>query len=276
MKDMFQLPVDWTAFSDYVRLESFCLPDLWWITDGLLIGLGRTSNLTELDIGSSYLESWESLDFYELVFHPYDAAERASKLSNAISHLTGLTKLGTYFPVKASLIGCLTRLVSLGIHVDEDGTDNLEHALAKLEHLEELELASIPHIRPSCLSNLPRLKRLSLISYSQVDDDLVSTLVCLSQLTSLTLHCRRKWPLPFSYFSQFSRLSNLRQWHIALVPEFLSDPCDIFPEGSFPRLRVLCVGRSDFSDAMRRRIMERFPCLITLRTRCLSEKEAGL
>ena len=287
---MFQLPVDWT-FSDYICLESFCLPDFWCITDGLLIGLGRTSNLTELDIGSRYLKSWESVVFYEgALLHTQDAAEVASRLSNAISHLTGLTRLVTHFPVKASLIGRFTRLVSLGIYIEEKDTDNLEHSLAKLEHLEELELASFPHIRSSCLSKLPRLKSLSLISNNRLDDELVNTLVHLPQLTSLRVHDPREeqftcinfsdsffsnyYPDSFnSYFSNFSRLSNLRQLHIASRPDAFSDLCDIFPEGSFPRLRVLRIGLDDFSDDTRRRVMERFPCLVTLTSGHPSEEE---
>ena len=284
LQDMFGSDVEWTALSDFVCLESFCLPDVDWIENGLIIELGRTSNLTELDIGSSQLKRLQQttagrkfLNLHERALrHPYDAAEQASRLSNAISHLTSLTRLVTCFPVNASLFGCLTRLVSLGIYVDADNAANLEHSLANLELLEELELASFPYIRSSCLLKLTRLKRLSLSCCKQMDDAFVSVLARLSQLTSLKVHHPHDVSPPFSYFSQFNRLSNLRQLHIASGSELISNPCDVFPEGSFPKLRVLGIGPGYFSDDKRRRIMERFPCLITLKSGYLRKEEAGL
>ena len=280
--DMFDSAVEWTAFSNFVCLESFCLPDIDWIEDDLLIELGRTSNLTELDIGSGQLKALQEktagqrfLDLHGWALrHPYDADEQATGLSNAISHLTGLTKFVSYFPVNAPLLDCLTRLVSLGIYVDEHNSANLEHSLASLKLLEELEVASFPRIQSSCLSKLARLKRLSLSLYDQVDDALVCNLAHLYQLTSLKVHHLLDTLPPFSYFSQFSRLSNLRQLHIASGSDWLSDPCDIFPEGSFPILRVLGIGLGEFSDDTLRKTMERFPCLVTLKSGYLTVKQA--
>ena len=259
--------------SSFSCLRTFCLPTTSWTDTDHVLEVSSLRNLTELDIGSVFLRMSTMNRFF--VSHspqpfgfgmPYGADTKAESLSNAISHLTGLVKLSTYLPIDGSLLDRFKRLTTLRMTVRGDNRVVLEHSLTNLELLEELELSSSVSISARAFSKLVRLKRLSLSTGEEIDEEFFRILPGLSQFTSLTVHHPYGTSPPLSYFAQFNLLSNLRELCIASGSDLLSNLCDVFQEGSFPRLRALRIGLGDFSNDTRRRMMERFPCLNALET----------
>ena len=258
--------------SSFSSLEIFCLPIINWLDTDHIAEVSSLRNLTELDIGSAYLRMpmvkrlvSRSLQPWGADM-PHGAHTKAESLSNAISHLTGLVKLSTILPIDGSLLDRFKRLTTLKMTVCDANRVDLEHSLTNLELLEELELSSSVSISARAFSKLVRLKRLSLSTGEEIDEEFFRILPGLSQFTSLTVHHPYGTSLSLSYFAQFNLLSNLRELCIASGSDLFSNPCDVFQEGSFPRLRALRIGLGDFSNDTRRRMMERFPCLNALET----------
>ena len=258
--------------SSFSSLQTFCLPIISYKDTEHIGEVSSLGNLTELDIGSECLRMpvIEGLVFHNpqswLFDMPDDADTKVESLLNAISHLTGLVKLSTYLPIKVSLLDRFKRLTTLKMRVCDANRVDLEHSLTNLELLEELELLSPMRISARAFSKLVRLKRLILSTGEEIDEEFFRILPGLSQLTSLTVHHFYGTSASLSYFAQFNLLSNLRELDIASGSDLLSNPCDVFQEGSFPRLRVLHILPGDFSDDTRRRMMKRFPCLNALKS----------
>ena len=265
--------------SSFSCLQTFCLPRIDWRDRDHIGQVSSLRNLTELDIDSTYLRIPIMRSFF--LSHsppsrgpdPYGTERNAESLSNAISHLTGLVKLSTSLPIDGSLIGRFKRMTTLKMPVCDENRVDLEHALTNLELLEELELLSPMRISARAFSKLVRLKKLSLLTREEIDEEFFRILPGLSQFTSLTVHHPCGMSPPLSYFTQFNLLSNLRELCIVSESELLSNACDIFQAGSFPRLRVLCLGRGGFSFDTYCRIMGSFPCLNTLEAFYVSQNE---
>ena len=270
------------ALSSLSCLQTLRLPNTALMDADRVVEIRSLRNLTELDMGSAYLRrptmrrgsASHSLEISSTSYRPHATSRQAKSLSDSISQLAGLSKLSTFFPFVGWLLSRFRRLTTLRMSVCDRNIAGLAHSLANLELLEELELLSSVSISASDFSKLMRLKRLGLSTREEIDEEFFRLLPGLSQLTALTVHHADRTLPSLSYFTQFNRLSNLRDLRIASVSDWLLNPCDIFQEGCLPRLRVLGVGYGSFSEDIHRKMMKRFPNLNTLRSGFIGWDEA--
>jgi hypothetical protein len=180
-----------------VSLSSLDLTSCFGVSDAALISLGSFSNLQYLNLIFTGIVK-DGLD--ALVPIP---AIRSLKTTRGIASMTLLSGLSrspdltqlcltdcSFDPLDVHLLGHLTSLHHLDLSTALGVGDSIFEYLARLTHLQTLNMSSICTITPSGVSrlrDLPRLAQLVLDWCLQIDDSIGSALIHFPTLTNLSL-----------------------------------------------------------------------------------------
>ena len=188
---------------------------------------------------------------------------------DSLALLANLTQLFAVHTPVSSSVSELTGLVCLGLCVVPNRDLDLTRILSSLPLLEELVLNDYLDggLSGFIFAPLTRLKKLSVIMASlKIEEDLFPVLGSLKSLTSLTVYSNGQMDfVSRRRFCGITLLTTLRELTLMITHldffDLLTGVRGYLIEGSFPRLRSLCIGAETLTEATRRELKRKLPCL---------------
>ena len=276
---MWILPTeDWSVLDNYTKLETLCVSksELWGWSSGLWAKLREMNTLTELTLNPLRISTIADAEaFFGLNRLKSLTIEGCNRNPidpgfDSLALLANLTQLlAVHTPVSSS-VSELTGLVCLGLCVVPNGDLDLTRILSSLPLLEELVLNDYLDggLSGFIFASLTRLKKLSVIMASlKIEEDLFPTLGSLKSLASLTLYANGQMDfVSRQRFCGITLLTTLRELNLMITHtdfffDLLCSARGYSTEGSFPKLRSLCIGADKATEKKRQELKQKLPCL---------------
>lgn len=203
--------------------------------------------------GISYLTHLESLDLCNgeaVEWGPFDFSEFKKLTKFSCSVISEMSLRFTWY----------TTLQELDLCVSDTSEETIQR-LALLINLRRVSINVNRKISSRVIEGWKELRSLT-IPVADVDNDFFSTLAKLPNLHYLELEKRYKDVVVEE--KVLSEIRFLTSLEILVFDTFGLDPLTLMPEGSFPRLRRICIGDWPFSDDTKKELFRRLPYLVKL------------